>query len=169
MSNSRLPRVSKKRAAEMAAGKHPKNSTFKPRRKWAGEPAKKRRKERRSRDWHRAHHSIERVYFVSAVLSCVVESCPTDDGDYLDNCHAHTGGMGRKADYTTVFPACRAHHFEHDAGRERFAEKYGLDIERCCAETERAFQLYGREVVDRAKATGRFQAWEAAYEERQAA
>lgn len=169
MNNSRLPKVSKKRAAEMAAGVHPRGSTFKRRKKWAGEPAKARRKVRRSKAWERSYLSLERVFFVSAVLSCIVESCNTDDGDYLDNCHAHTGGTGKKGPYTEVFPGCREHHREHDAGRERFQEAYGVDVDHCCAETERAWLLWGAEVVERAKADGRYQRWLDAYEARKAA
>lgn len=105
---------------------------------------------------------MERVWFVSAVLECVVPGCEQDDGEYNENAHIETGGMGRKADADKIVPACRRHHRGpggmHD-GIETFAERWGLDLEQCAADTERAWQTYGAEVVERAKRDGRYQRW----------
>lgn len=115
--------------------------------------------ERRAREWARAYHSLERCFYVSAVLSCIVPTCEQDAGDYLDNAHAHTGGKGRKGPYTEIFPACRGHHTEHDEGRARFSEKYGVDPDEAAMLTEESWQEYGADVVARAKADGRYQRW----------
>lgn len=40
--------------------------------------------------------------------------------------HTENGGMGRKADWTTLVPVCAAHHrMIHDIGQKRVAAMYG--------------------------------------------
>lgn len=115
---------------------------------------------RRAENFARAYGSEERLFYVSACLACVVPSC-TWNG-YNDNAHVETGGTGRKADADKVVSACNRHHREMHRGQETFELTYGVDLQQCAAETQERWTLYGPEVVERAKADGRFDAWKEA-------
>ena len=114
-------------------------------------------RKRRDKEWARAYGSIERVFYVSTCMCCAVESC-TNYGDN-HNAHIETGGMSRKADADRVVPLCPRHHAEHHTGAEMFVECYGIDLNTAALETQRAWEIYGADVVARAKADGRFQRW----------
>ena len=122
--------------------------------------AKKKRDEaRKAREFARKYGSIERVFYISECLACAVPGC---NAGPQDNAHTQTGGTGRKADSTTVIPLCTGmygHHAEWHKGDKTFCELYGLDPDKAAADTEESWTLYGDEVVARAKADGRFDAW----------
>lgn len=120
---------------------------------------------RRAKEWARSYHSEERCFYVSAILSCIVPWCQQDEDEYLDNAHAHTGGVGRKGPYTEIFPACRKHHTDHDHGRDRFAAAFGVDPDEVASLTEESWLAYGPDVVARAKADGRYARWLSRHEE----
>lgn len=113
--------------------------------------------ERREREWARAYGSLERVYYVSTALGCVVPDC--HDSGPMENAHVETGGTGRRADADRVVPMCERHHAEHHRGRLTFAEKYGLDLDVSARLTETQWQLYGEDVIARAKKSGAYARW----------
>lgn len=122
---------------------------------------KKRDTERKAREFARKYGSEERCYYV-ATLHCVVPSC-TRTG-WMENAHTESGGTGRKADAETIVPACAKHHRTgadslHNLGRESFQHAHGVDLEIAAAETDVSWLLYGDDVVERAKANGRFDKW----------
>lgn len=113
--------------------------------------------DRRAREFQRAYGSEERVYYVGQHLACVVPDCHAHE---CDNAHIETGGMGRKADADKVAPICNPHHrLLHQHGPETFEAAYGVDLEEAAADTESRWRLYGEDVVARAKADGRYDAW----------
>lgn len=67
-----------------------------------------RRKKRTASAFARIYGSRERVEWVKS-LPCVVCSYGPSE-----NAHTENGGMGRKADYTTIVPLCHAHHMDYD-------------------------------------------------------
>lgn len=120
-------------------------------------------KARRAKEWARAYHSIERVWWIANGCACVVPDCLARD---CENAHTETGGMGRKADYTTVVPLCTFHHRKlHRIGRDTFEECYCVTLEEAARLTQQAWELSGLEVAERASADGRIAAWVAAREE----
>lgn len=122
--------------------------------------AKQRRDEaRKAREFARKYHSEERVYFVAEELACAVPGCNAGPND---NAHTETGGTGYKAGYQTIVPLCTGmsgHHAEIHQGIETFVERYGIDLESAARDTEKAWTLRGEEVVERAKADGRYDRW----------
>jgi hypothetical protein len=111
---------------------------------------------RKEREFARKYDSLDRVFYVSTALNCVVPDCDAL-GD-MQNAHVETGGTGRKANADRVVPMCERHH-EHHRGRLTFAEKYGLDLDVSARLTETQWQLYGADVIARAKASGAFDRW----------
>lgn len=123
--------------------------------------AKRKRDEaRKQREFARKYHSPERVFYVAEHLACAVPGCSAGPND---NAHVETGGMGYKADYTSVAPLCTGmsgHHWMlHDMGAETFQHETGCDLDKAAADTEESWQLYGAEVLERAKADGRYARW----------
>ncbi len=89
---------------------------------------------RSKQESYRIYGSPERQDFVRS-LGCIV--C----GQEPQLCHSATGGMGRKADYTTIYPACHSHHAEqHQMGVKSFEAKYGLDLKAVAAHVEVMWQ-----------------------------
>jgi hypothetical protein len=80
----------------------------------------------------RQYHSVERIEFVKWLPCIVTLKSP------CENVHTETGGMGRKADYTTIVPMISEKHHElHDIGVETFLRKYPhVNLRRSAAETE---------------------------------
>ena len=117
---------------------------------------------RRAKEWARAYGSLERVYYISNHLACSVDYCFSRD---IVNAHTETGGAGRKADAETVIPLCNLHHAEYHKGAKTFVARYGIDLFGYAADTEMFWQLYGPDVVARAKADGRYARWLARHKE----
>lgn len=129
------------------------------RRPWGSQKSDAQRErdaERKAREFARKYGSLERVWFVSQVLLCAASG---ERGDN-ENAHAVGGGVGRKADYTTVLPLSPDHHRElHRIGAESFEHKYGINLEEAAAATELAWLTSGTDIVARAKADGRYERW----------
>lgn len=67
--------------------------------------------QRRQKNFARAYHSSERVQWVQRLPCSLCGRGPSE------NAHTETGGMGRKADYTSIVPLCSPHHRSlHDHG-----------------------------------------------------
>jgi hypothetical protein len=111
------------------------------REKQARKPVKRRNQKRYSANWARAYGSPERVEWVNA-QPCV--GC--FGGEPRENHHIKTGGKGRKADARFIVTLCAACHDDlHQHGRQRFEERYAIDLEVEAAATEArwlAFQCY---------------------------
>ncbi len=59
----------------------------------------------------------------------------------IDNVHIVTGGVGRKADYRFIVPACRkVHRILHTIGRATFERRYSVSLDQLAADTEAAWQ-----------------------------
>lgn len=102
------------------------------------------RTRRTKASFSRIYGSVERVQFVAA-LNCVVLGCRRGP---CENCHSETGGIGRKANAATIFPACPTHHRElHAVGVRTFESLHHLSLAACAAECEAAWQAYQREVA----------------------
>lgn len=96
----------------------------------ASNPARKRA------NWTRAYGSPERCAWIAS-QPCVVMGCRRGP---CENCHAETGGTGRKADADQIFPACPAHHRElHTVGVVTFSRLHSLDLAQCARETALAW------------------------------
>lgn len=80
------------------------------------------------REWKRVFGSPERVRWVQSqdCLFCGATPC--------DNAHVTNGGMGRKAGYEYIIPACTKNrdgcHWEmdHGMGKKAMERKYGLNL-----------------------------------------
>lgn len=94
---------------------------------------------RRKAEWARAYHSPERVAWVRA-RPCFVCGCPRRPSE---NAHTVTGGMGRKADASTIAPLCAYHHAElHQVGASTFETLHRFPLAWAAAETEEAWQRH---------------------------
>ena len=79
-------------------------------------------RKRKASKFARAYGSAERVEFVRS-LSCAGCGYSGPLG-WIDNAHTTSGGRGRKADYATIIPLCRAtfdrrvgcHNLQHEKG-----------------------------------------------------
>lgn len=62
--------------------------------------------------------------------------CEPHAGSCPDPAHTKSGGKGMKGPDSSCIPLCRKHHDEmdHQIGREAFAKKYALDLEKVAAE-----------------------------------
>lgn len=81
-------------------------------------PIRRRNPKRQRSEFARCYHSRERVRFVKS-LGCVVCTMLSPffglaTAGKCHNAHTETGGMGRKADYTTIVPLCPVHHKRYD-------------------------------------------------------
>ena len=125
------------------------------------EAQKARDKERKARDFARKYGSEERCFYV-ATLHCVVPDC--SHRGWMENAHTVGGGIGRKANAETVVPCCARHHRTgadslHNLQPEAFEAAHGVLLEVAADDTETSWQLYGDEVVERGKASGKYGAW----------
>jgi hypothetical protein len=71
-------------------------------------------------EFQRIYGSKRRVEFVKNLpcIICAKKPC--------ENAHTTSGGMGRKADYTSIVPLCQAHHrLQHQKGWKAL----GMDAE----------------------------------------
>ena len=94
---------------------------------------------RKASAFARAYHSKERVAFVKALPCVVCHQTPSD------NAHIENGGMGRKADYTTIVPLCRTHHRRlHILGRATFEASYGVALGLWTTHTELSWFRWGK-------------------------
>lgn len=67
----------------------------------------------------------------------------------IENHHTEGGGVGRKADYTTIIPLCAPCHREwHDHGRATFEAKHQMNATTEAARVEYAWQLYVAEQAE---------------------
>lgn len=102
----------------------------------------------------RPKHQTERIYgpkgrvaFVKS-LGCVVCTAISPffglaTAGHCHNAHTETGGMGRKADYTTIVPLCASHHRRYDEHRAPLDEPVIRQaIKDAAAEVERRWQAY---------------------------
>ena len=105
-------------------------------------------RERRSKNFPRTYHSVERVLFVKT-LPCV--GCGIRG--YSVNAHTKNEGKSRKGHYTTIVPLCcerlgaeGCHYLlDKELGREAFEKLAGVNLERAAAETERLWQQFQKE------------------------
>lgn len=107
------------------------------------EKASARKAAKRKRDAARAaarfartFHSEARVRFVQSLPCVACRRAPSV------NAHTETGGTSRRADYTTIVPACDPHHREMHGGIASFATRYGLDLRALAAATEVRWQAF---------------------------
>lgn len=88
-------------------------------------------------EWIRIYHSVEFLHWIGT-QPCV---CCEVTG-YSVAAHTTTGGMSRKADWTTIVPLCSnrydaegCHEESHRIGVKSFAAKYKLDLPALAAQT----------------------------------
>ena len=91
-------------------------------------------KSRTAGEFNRIYGSKARVRWVKA-QPCV--SCGTEGQNH--NHHTQSGGMGRKADHTTIVPLCPSCHHEHHTGVLRGTREWWADQARL---TELRWQRY---------------------------
>ena len=72
-------------------------------------PVKKVNRKRRAESFKRCYGSKARVAWVKTWPCFLCGTRPSE------NAHTQNGGMGRKADYTTIVPLCHTHHARLDA------------------------------------------------------
>ena len=110
-------------------------------------PPRKRNQARAAREFERCLHSKQRQTFVQS------RPCVVSDGD----CQYYTGksvnahvvddgskGGARKSGYRCVTEMCDWHHHVLDCvlGQSAFERQYGIDLQACCDETQRAFRAF---------------------------
>lgn len=96
---------------------------------------------RKKRNWHHAHHSMERCGFVKS-LPCIVVGCLVSPVDVM---HIESGGMGKKAHYTKTVPACNPHHrYAHQRGIATFLAHFPVKapLDQLAAYTQAAWEEY---------------------------
>lgn len=104
-------------------------------------------KKRSASEFARIYGSRARVSFVKS-MGCVFCSTlsPFIGRATMGECHnAHTetGGMGRKADYTTIVPLCASHHRRYDEHAQPFDKPELRELIRNAApEVERRWQAW---------------------------
>ena len=82
-------------------------------------PTPLRPKKRSAAERERIYGPKGRVEWVKSLPCLICQRTPSE------NAHTENGGMGRKADYTTIVPLCAAHHRElHQHGQESFEEQH---------------------------------------------
>jgi len=90
---------------------------------------------RRAENWKRAYGSEDRVAWVKQ-LNCV--ACGRTP---CENAHTANGGMGRKADASTIIPLCKpCHHDLHVQGRRVFEASWTVDLARAAERTEQRWR-----------------------------
>ena len=61
------------------------------------------------------------------------------------NAHSVSGGMGRKADYTTIVPLCATcHHEVHSVGIRTFQREVGVDLVAAAARVADAWDVLSK-------------------------
>lgn len=92
-----------------------------------------RAKKRPVSESHRIYGGRKRVEWVKS-LPCIVASAECSGA--IENAHAENGGLSRKADADTIFPACNGHHgLLHRQGVRWFQSHYGVDLKAAAAHT----------------------------------
>jgi hypothetical protein len=90
---------------------------------------------RKASEFLRIYGTKERVEWVKSLPSIVSGRTP------CVNAHTSTGGMGRKADYTTIVPLTHEEHEElHRKGQRTFEAKYRVDLREAAQHIERYWQ-----------------------------
>ena len=97
-----------------------------------GKPVNRVNRARRASEFARCYGSVERVEWVKREPSAASDKRP------CVNAHIRNGGAGRKADYRYIVPLTDEEHIElHAYGKTWFEDRYGIDLEKAAAETER--------------------------------
>lgn len=100
--------------------------------------------QRKRADFLRIYGSKERVEWVKSLPSIASGRTP------CVNAHTATGGMGRKADYTTIVPLTHEEHEElHRKGQRTFEAKYGVDLREAAIHIERRWQFINQHNPER--------------------
>lgn len=100
-----------------------------------GKPLNPVNPERRDREWRRAYGSEERVRWIQNLPCLACGARPSE------NAHTEAGGMGMKADASTIVPLCSDCHDElHAEGAETWQERTGLDLKADARRIEEAWQ-----------------------------
>lgn len=113
------PRVAKKSAPTSRA--------------WINRTTPKQRKGRKPSETERAHGPEEFREWTKR-QKCIVRSCTAQP---CDAAHVHSGGTGRKDDWTRVVPLCstqpyfgyEGHHEQYDKAKKSFAKQHGLEMD----------------------------------------
>jgi hypothetical protein len=76
------------------------------------------------KEWKRVYGSEERVLWVRRQPCVFCHEGP------CDNAHITNGGLGRKADYKYIVPACHRCHTEldHGIGKKGMERKYNVSL-----------------------------------------
>ena len=99
-----------------------------------------RRRKRPESEFHRVYGGKRRIAFVKS-LPCIVAG-PECSGA-IENAHAENGGMGRKADASSVFPCCGGHHgLLHRQGVRWFQSHYAVSLSEAAATTQRLWEAH---------------------------
>lgn len=100
----------------------------------------RRNSKRRNKNWIRSFHSAERVEWVNA-RGCLIHNAECEGP--IQNAHTQGGGMGRRADASTVVGLCNGHHCElHHHGVVTFQNKYRVMLVVAAELVEAAWQLH---------------------------
>ena len=114
-------------------------------------------RESRQRTFRRVYHSEERVRWTKA------QPCAFCGGGPCDNAHITNGGMGRKADYDQIIPACLGSrmgrvgmddlpgcHWEldHGMGKRAMERKYGVDLKDLAAKHQARWLAYSEGLTE---------------------
>lgn len=106
-------------------------------------PVVKINRRRRKSEFARSYGSRARVAWVKG-LPCLVRREGNCAGT-IDNAHTKTGGMGRKADASTIVPLCQKHHrILHNAGAETFQILYRVSLEHGAFYTQQQWLVASR-------------------------
>ena len=101
-------------------------------------PMKRKRRSKAERDakFHREYGWEGRVKWVQA------QPCVFCGATPCENAHITNGGMGRKAGYDKIVPACEFCHWEmdHGIGKRAMERKYGVDLKAEAARVEREWE-----------------------------
>lgn len=83
-------------------------------------------KRRKASEFQRIYGGRDRVRWVKS-LPCI--AAPHGCVGAIENAHTENGGMGRKADASSIVPACGLHHRAlHILGAETFQFRYRVDL-----------------------------------------
>ena len=90
----------------------------------------------RGKEWKRVYGSKERVQWI-ARQRCVF----CGDGP-CENAHVTNGGMGRKAGYAWIIPACHRCHTEldHGIGKRAMERKYDCNLRELAGRTDERWE-----------------------------
>ncbi len=107
---------------------------------------KKARKPRPESETERAHGPAEYREWMKG-QKCIVRSCTARP---CDSAHIHSGGKGRKDDWTRTAPLCATqvyfsyvgHHEQYDNAKQSFPLAHGLDMEAEAAANQVRWQAY---------------------------